>query len=65
MKSGLLFPKALVWLWTVCTWGGEGEGGKGGGTSKGLKPEFALSGTVCFSKTYLKQFYKHGLLSGF
>lgn len=51
MHSGFLFPKALAWLWTVCTWGWEGEGGRRGGTFKGLEPEFPLSGTVCFSTT--------------
>lgn len=51
IKSGLLFPKALVWLRTACTRGWEGEGGRRGGTFEGLEPEFLLSGTVCFSKT--------------
>lgn len=47
-------------------WGGGGrEGGRRGGAFKGLEPEFLLSGTVYFSKAYLKQFYKHSLLSRF
>lgn len=56
-----LFPRVL---WTACTeW--EGEGGRRGGAFEGLEPGFLLSGTVCFSKAYLKRFHKHGLLSRF
>lgn len=62
IKEGLLFPGVL---WTLCRWGWEGQGGRRGGAFKGLEPEFLLSGTVCFSKAYLKQFHKHGLLSRF
>lgn len=62
IKSGLLFPSML---WTVCRRGWEGEGRRRRGAFKGLEPEFLLSGTICFSKAYLKQFYKHDLLSRF
>jgi hypothetical protein len=33
--------------------------------SSGLGPDSPLSSTGCFGKTYLKQFYKHSLLSRF
>lgn len=56
--------RAGLWvLWTVCG-PGWGWGGRGGGAFRSLEPEF-LSGTICFSKAYLRQFYKHSLPNRF